>query len=124
MNLTDSRHWLAGSLIVLAGLGLGSATQADTGLGRVYLSGCVNKVGAIEIPASGTLTVLRAIILDGGETAGADMRKVRIVRKKADGTSEVVMVDLAEVLAKGDLAKDVPVQAGDIIVVPQRVQNY
>lgn len=124
MNPTDPRRLLAGFLVVLAGLGTGWTAPADTGPGRVYLSGCVNKEGAVEIPEGQSLTVLRAILLDGGETALADMRKVRIVRKKADGTGQVIVVDLAAVLAQGDLAKDIPVQAGDIIVVPQRVQNY
>lgn len=124
MNLIDLRRRLAGFLVVMAGVVLGAVAQGNDGVGRVYLSGCVNKVGAVEIPEGQSLTLLRAIILDGGQTTSADMHRVRIVRQTADGKGEVIVVDLSAAVANGNLAKDVPVLAGDIIVIPPRVENY
>jgi polysaccharide export outer membrane protein len=91
--------------------------------GKVYLMGQVHP-GAIDIPADGNLTVSRAILLDGGLADFADRRKVKLMRKKADGSTETIIVDLVEVLDHGQADKDPIVQPGDTINVPEKLINF
>jgi protein involved in polysaccharide export with SLBB domain len=131
MNLIDHHRWLAGFLAVLAGFGLSSIAQADdtgakvsdNGL-RIYVTGCVNKVGAFEFPMPQAVTALQAIILAGGPADGGDMKHVRILRQKADGTGQVIVVDLDDILTNAHLEKDVPLRPNDIVVVPEKVKNF
>jgi protein involved in polysaccharide export with SLBB domain len=117
MNLTDPRRWFAGFLIVMAGLGIGSFAQANDAVGKVYLVGCVHRVGLVDLPAGKPLTVLQVIELDGGPTGSADMRQVNLVRMGANGTHLTVVLDI---LHHDPLAKQIMVMAGDVIVVPER----
>jgi len=107
-------------LFVLGGLSAGTCAIADSSAGHVYLSGCVHKEGAVDIPEGGSLTVTQAIILGGGLSDSADPHHVKILRKKADGTSQVIVVDWIEIVGggppdhpvKAHLEKDVAVQQG------------
>jgi protein involved in polysaccharide export with SLBB domain len=92
--------------------------------GTVYLEGQVLKQGAVEIPSDETLTVSKAILLDGGLGDFADRRKVKLIHKKADGTTETTIVDLVEILDKGHTEKDPVLQPDDMIIVPQRLVNF
>ena len=56
--------------------------------------GQVLKQGAVEIPSNEKLTVSQAILLVGGLADFADKRRVKLIRKKADGTTQVTIVDL------------------------------
>jgi polysaccharide export outer membrane protein len=58
------------------------------------------------------------VILDaGGPTDEADLSEVTVIRKNEKG-SEVINIDLYDLIKKGDLSKVPEVQAGDMINVP------
>ena len=103
---------------------IGLETFSTHPLGKVYLMGQVQRQGAVEIPSNETLTVSQAILLVGGLADFADKRKVKLVRKKADGTTQTTIVDLVEILEKGHTDRDPPVQPEDTIIVPQRLINF
>jgi len=103
---------------------IGVETFSTHPKGTVYLEGEVLKQGAVEIPSDETLTVSKAILLDGGLADFADKRKVKLIRKKADGTTETIIVDLVEILDKGHTEKDPVLQPDDMIIVPQRLVNF
>lgn len=103
---------------------VGVDTLSTLPLGKVYLMGQVHTQGAVEIPANETLTVSKAILLVGGLADFADRRKVKLVRKKADGTSQTTIVDLVEILDKGHAERDPVLQPEDMIIVPQRLINF
>jgi polysaccharide biosynthesis/export protein len=88
--------------------------------GRVYITGQVRNEGGLEIPPDEPLTVSKAVLRIGGLSDFANRRKVKLVRKKADGTSETRIIDLYEILDKGRLEKDVVLEPGDLISVPER----
>jgi protein involved in polysaccharide export with SLBB domain len=92
--------------------------------GKVFLMGQVRSQGAVDIPADGNLTVSRAILMDGGLADFADRRKVKLMHKKADGSTETTIVDLVEVLDHGQADKDPIVQPGDTINVPEKLINF
>jgi len=103
---------------------IGLETYSTHSQGKVYLTGQVARQGAVEIPSNENMTVSQAILMDGGLADFADKRKVKLVHKKADGTTETKIVDLKEILEKGHAELDPVVQPEDTIVVPQRLINF
>lgn len=58
------------------------------------------------------------IILDaGGPTDGADLSRVRIIRK-VDEESQIIDVDLYSILGEGDISRAPQLQPGDLVNVP------
>jgi polysaccharide export outer membrane protein len=92
--------------------------------GKVYLTGQVRTQGALELMPDEVMTVSKTILRAGGLADFAEKRKVKLVRRKADGTSETTLVDLDLIIKKGQLDKDPVVQPGDLIVVPERLINF
>ena len=91
--------------------------------GKVYVTGQVQHSGGYDIPAGDTLTVSRAILSAGGFSDFSDKRKVRLIRKSAAG-EQTRIVNVQEIWEKGRLDQDLPVRAGDLIVVPERLVKW
>ena len=102
-------------------IGLDSASVKSRG--TVYVSGQVRSQGPIEIPAEDRLTVSKAILKAGGFAEFSDNRKVKLVRSKADGKVETIIVDVDAILTKGQIDKDPVLQADDRIIVPRKFIN-
>jgi polysaccharide export outer membrane protein len=68
---------------------------------------------AMQIP-----TVTQAIQTAGGITLSADIRKIQVRRTVFSGEEQVIEVDFWQLLQAGDRSQDLPLQAGDTIVVP------
>jgi protein involved in polysaccharide export with SLBB domain len=83
----------------------------------------VQHSGGFDVPAGETITVSRAILNAGGFSDFSDKRHVRLIRKTGGG-EETKTVNVQEVLEKGKLAEDLVVQAGDLIVVPERLVKW
>ena len=91
----------------------------------VYLGGKVNKIGAIPLDPSKRNTVTKVILAAGGFADFADDTDVKLLRKLS-GTDEIKTfhVNVAAVLEKGELDKDLDVMDGDFIIVPKRLFNW
>jgi len=92
-------------------------------VGKVYVTGQVRNTGGIELPADETLTVSRAILNAGGFSDFSDRRDVRLIRNTPNG-KETHSVNVQEIWEKGALEKDLVVQPGDLIVVPERLVKW
>lgn len=95
--------------------------------GRAYIVGSVRATGAINIPSTGEFTVARAVLQAGGFSEFADMRKVKLMRKNppdAEESYQQITVNVEQILEKGRLDLDVPVQPDDLIYVPSRMINF
>ena len=90
---------------------------------RPYMPRQVRNSGGFDVPAGETITVSRAILNAGGFSDFSDKRHVRLIRKNGTG-EETKTVNVQEVLEKGKLADDLVVQAGDVIVVPERLVKW
>jgi polysaccharide export outer membrane protein len=86
----------------------------------VYVLGEVKKQGPIVVPAEFPLTVSRAIAMSEGFTAYARETRVRVMRRTPEGQTSFVL-NVAKVLADGELDKDMQLRPGDIVYVPERV---
>jgi len=91
--------------------------------GKVFVTGQVRNSGGYDIPSGDTLTVSRAILSAGGFSDFSDKRNVRLVRKTVSG-EQTRIINVQEIWEKGRLDHDIPVQAGDLIVVPERLVKW
>lgn len=93
---------------------------------NITLAGEVNRPGAYPITLTqqvqtGSIqfpTLTAALKLAGGTTRAADVRKIQIRRAQANGTDQIVTVDLWQFLQTGDRRQDVSLRDGDSILIP------
>jgi len=71
------------------------------------------------LPYRDGLTLLDAFVEGGGGTEFADLDSVKVVRTGPDGKKQEVEVDLARILKRADLTRNVPLAPGDIVMVPR-----
>jgi protein involved in polysaccharide export with SLBB domain len=94
--------------------------------GKVYIMGPVHTPGPQEIPSDEILTLNKAIMRAGGFGDYADKHKVEVRRKSAQpgGKDKVFVVDVAQIQDKGRTDNDLPLEAGDVIYVPERLMRF
>jgi polysaccharide export outer membrane protein len=101
---------------------LDAASQRSPG--RVYVTGFVVSPGPQEIPADEIYTLSRAITRAGGVAQFGNDRRVKIVRKAADGSTQTQEVDVGEIINKGRIDKDPVLLPEDMVVVPRKLINF
>jgi len=87
-----------------------------------YLSR-IRVTGAVAEPTSLTyrqgMTVLDAILAAGGITQFSSSNKTKLYRRSAGGT-QIIDIRLGDILTKGNLSTNYPLQPGDVITLPER----
>ncbi len=86
-------------------------------LSRVRVTGAVRT--PTSMPYRQGMTVLDAVLAAGGITEFAAAGKTELHRKNGDRAGAYA-VDLDDILQKGNLSTNYPVQPGDVIIVPPR----
>ncbi|EDX85748.1 Polysaccharide biosynthesis/export protein [Synechococcus sp. PCC 7335] len=128
--------------ISLAGLTLSDAAQAVTQRYTPYLRsptvslvpttlravqiGVVGEVGSpgtytIDVRDDGVVTfpsLTDALRLAGGITSRADIRQIEVYRPDRFGQTQVLQVNLWELLQEGNLSNDVALRSGDTVAIP------
>ncbi|MCK9276172.1 MAG: polysaccharide export protein [Syntrophales bacterium] len=84
---------------------------------QVYIIGEVKNPGSFPI-IKDKITVLEAITMAGGFTRIASPNKTRIIRVE-DGIEKTIYVRANDIIKGGEKSKDIPLQSGDIVVVPE-----
>jgi len=88
---------------------------------RVALIGAVNKPGMYEL--AGRLTLLQLISQAAGLTDQAST-ELFVLREGKDGTQSRIVIDLDDLINQGNQALNIPLQAGDIVNIPnERLGN-
>jgi len=118
------RSQLEKSFYRKATIGLALETASTLPMGTYFVTGQVLKQGAQVIPRDREVTVAAAVLEAGGFADFADKRRVRLIRPLASGETKRFTVDVKAVLERGDAKKDMLVQPGDYIVVPERLFNF
>jgi polysaccharide export outer membrane protein len=85
----------------------------------VSVVGAVNNAGRVLFPAQDGLTILQAISGAGGQSRLADLKRVRLTRKSANGDSSTQEINV-DALMKGGGGEPVTLEKGDVIFVPER----
>jgi protein involved in polysaccharide export with SLBB domain len=89
------------------------------GMGFVYLSGEVQRVGQLPIYQNRPMMLSEAILQAGSFARYADDRKVKVTRSGPDGVKTMI-VDEKAVIKEGQIDKDIKLQPGDRVFVPTR----
>lgn len=93
--------------------------------GKIYVVGPVRAPGPQDIPSDEVFTLSKAILRAGGFGDFADTRNVRVTRKAPQGGGEnTFTVDVGQILEKGRTDKDMPLEPGDFIYVPERAIRF
>ena len=82
---------------------------------RIYVLGRVNKPGDFAVGRD--VDVLQALALAGGLTPFAQENDIRVVRK-IDGQTTTIAFHYADVLRGRDLAQNITLRSGDVLLVP------
>ena len=101
-----------------------SLNVASRILGRVYVAGQVHNPGPLDIQVNENLKASEAILRAGGFADYADQGKVKVVRTAADGTEHIFVLDMKEILDKGNTSKDILLQPNDLVIVSSRLINF
>ena len=88
----------------------------------VYVTGNVATPGMLKIENDEPLTAYTAILKSGGFARFANKKKVFVMRSLEDGKTEKIVVNIPKVQA--GRAKDLELQARDIVVVPERFFSW
>jgi polysaccharide export outer membrane protein len=86
-------------------------------LSRVRVTGSVR--APVSLPYRQGMTVLDAVLAAGGTTEFAAADRTELYRKTGNAT-KAYGIHLDDILQKGQLSTNYPVQPGDVITVPQR----
>ncbi|MBW2478743.1 MAG: SLBB domain-containing protein [Deltaproteobacteria bacterium] len=84
----------------------------------IFMMGEVQSPGAYQIQSAG-LTLMDAINLAGGPTENGNINKVRLIREMKEEKG-VKIIDLENILAKGDFAQNYLLRDDDIIYIPRK----
>jgi polysaccharide export outer membrane protein len=95
---------------------------------KVYILGEVARPDVVVLPEGATL--LDALAAAGGHTRDADLKQVRVARRKSDGQPEVQTLDLTRLVASGTSSAGRPkavvppaLAEGDLLFVPSRTRK-
>ena len=83
---------------------------------RIYVIGQVKLPGAFVV--NPRVDVIQAISMAGGTTPFASLGNIKIIRRMANGEQEALPFNYNDVVHGNDLAQNVTLEAGDVVVVP------
>ncbi len=92
-------------------------TQPVGAFGQVQVIGQVMRPGSLPFRAG--MKVLDALLAVGGVTTFAAPNRTKIERSAQGEKKQEIKVKLENLLNKGDLSQNLPLQPGDVIVVPE-----
>jgi polysaccharide biosynthesis/export protein len=85
--------------------------------------GQVLRQGKYELPADEDITISQAILRAGGFAQFAHPQKVKLVRKTPQG-NKTVLVDLDQIMVRGNLEHDIFIRKNDVIIVDEKKINF
>lgn len=84
----------------------------------IKVVGAVDHPGELDLKEGDRLSM--AIAMAGNsQSANSDLNHITVTRVGADGQSEAIHVNLYQTLEQGDVTKDLVMQKGDLVYVPQ-----
>lgn len=86
----------------------------------LHILGSVGHPGVVEIPPDRVLTLTEALSMVGGVTRMGNPKAIKIKRVDQDGRSRQMEVNFTKIVQDPDV-KDLPLNEGDTIWVPERI---
>ena len=84
---------------------------------EIYVYGAVRMPTVYKVKSSEPVTLLQVITMAGGVLPGGSERRVQIMRRTADGQTEIIHINLKKV-RKGKIP-DPRLQKDDVIIIPE-----
>lgn len=106
-----------------AGTGKGSSVVAD-GNKKILVLGEVKRQGIYQFSGASPCTMMYLILKMGGFPTYADQKNIKIIRPDGNGGENAIIVDASKILEEGDPDKDVSLENGDRIIVPERKLSW
>lgn len=100
------------------------ATGGGPAGGVIYVIGNVNRPGPLLLPKDERFTVTKAIIAAGNFATFANGGKVQLIRYDKAGKKFLTYIDVDRIMKRGEFEKDIQVQDGDWIIVPEKLINF
>ncbi|MEI6536576.1 MAG: hypothetical protein WCN98_14615, partial [Verrucomicrobiaceae bacterium] len=69
------------------------------------------------------LTVAQAILRAGGPGGISRSKVVKVIRTTAEG-KKTIELNLKDIMENGVLSKDILIQDGDVIIIPEKIFNF
>jgi len=91
--------------------------------GVIYILGRVNRPGPIALPRDEQFTMTKAMLACGGADTFGNTAKVQVIRYCEDGKKYKTFVNVQRIMERGEFEKDLPLQNGDWILVPEKIIN-
>jgi protein involved in polysaccharide export with SLBB domain len=89
--------------------------------GTINITGAINRPGPMLLPPPPEVfTVTRAILAAGGMGQFGDGSAVRVFRYDKTGKKIETRVNVNRIMKNGEIERDVPLQDGDWLVVPEK----
>lgn len=95
----------------------------DEELDVITVFGQVIRQGKYELPTNEDMTISQAILLSGGFAQFANPKKVKLVRKTPQG-NKTVLINVDQIMRRGNLDKDIFLRRGDVIIVDEKTVNF
>ncbi len=112
-----------GDIVVVPGLN-GELYQFMSAADReVIVVGEVGSPGIVNFSAGELRTLMRAIFKAGSFTQFAKKTAVKVIRYDPDRTRREMQVDVEAIMEEGELHKDIELQPGDMVIVPEKKIN-
>jgi protein involved in polysaccharide export with SLBB domain len=94
--------------------------------GRIYVTGQVRTQGPQEIPSDENFTLSKAILRAGGLADFANKKKIKLIRKTGtlSDQTQTTIVNLEDIMDRGQADKDPVLKPDDLVVVPERLINF
>ncbi|MDC7706305.1 SLBB domain-containing protein [Vogesella indigofera] len=90
-----------------------TASISQTRAVQIYVVGHATSPGTYTLSAMSTL--LNALFASGGPSGTGTIRDIQVKR----GSETITHFDLYDMLVKGDKSRDIPLQDGDVIFIPE-----
>lgn len=99
-------------------------SRQQSSRGQVYLLGQVAQRGAVSLPIGSDATLAKIILQSGGLDKFANPSKIKVLRTSPDGAKRTLICDVGFILESGSFEEDIPLQDGDVIIVPGKILGF
>ena len=86
---------------------------------QVSVLGEVTTPGKFDMPEEKDVTLLDAIAMAEGFTKDALLTRVKVIRRSKDGTEEIIVVNVKDIIKKNKREKNIILEPNDIVIVPE-----
>lgn len=102
----------------------GGPSPSGIGGGVVYVLGNIGRPGPLQLPRDQVFTLTKVIIAAGGISTFGNGASVRILRYDSSGKKFETRVNVDRIMKRGEFEKDIAIQDGDWIIVPEKWINF